>query len=118
MKYLFEDRNNPICVGDSLSILNDKFAYKCKELFSNKYIEDKDDINKRNSVELQNIIRKQIELDKTHDEIEIILNSVERKNLLSVFNCMCSMVCSDYEPLPVQLTVHSTFSWVLHHRNW
>jgi hypothetical protein len=86
-KYLYEDKNNPSNISDNIANLNDKFAYKCKKFLNEKYIENmenRDNKYLKNIQEIDKFVKKHLEYGKNHEEIKLILNDIEKINLLSL----------------------------------
>jgi hypothetical protein len=83
-KFLYENKKSPLSVGDFISKINEKFAFNCRTLLFNEFIEGnnakKEKINEK---ELDEIKEKQILLDLKHKNIEFIVLDTENKRYLS-----------------------------------
>jgi len=78
-QFFIEDRNSPLFVGELITKVNDDFAFKCKKLFMDKFVEPEDPKKKgmhryRNFKEY---IKNQERLDIKHKEISKVLYDME-----------------------------------------
>lgn len=83
-KFISENKNNPLFIGELISHINEKFAYKCKDLFMEQFIINSNEKKERRvQKEIEEMKEYQKILDKKHKNVKDIIDETEKMKYLS-----------------------------------
>ncbi len=85
-KFFFENRNSPLFVGELLTKINDEFAFKCRKLFINKFVNNENSLDKSSHQhrDIKEYFKNQKRLNVKHQEIEKVLYDIEASKNISI----------------------------------